>query len=179
MSKKTLLLIAGVAIMLTGATSAYAYHEGWDGWFNSGTLYYNSKTYTISGSCFCADDSTFSVTVDTFYVTAVPRIAFICAAGYGDSIFVYIDVTFTGWKYTGQSGTKAGAGSWSGSGYSNRLMTNKLFDFWGTWASTGNHFYYRPSPPTYTADWVVTGSNPLNAVTGGGTCSGSRTYYIP
>lgn len=31
MSKKTLLLIAGVALMLTAATSAYGYREGWTG----------------------------------------------------------------------------------------------------------------------------------------------------
>jgi len=167
--------------MLVGAASAYGddyTHEEWDGWFNSGTLHYNSKNYTIVESYGMVDDSTYiSLTRDTFYLT-IDVLTFVCAAGYNDSIFVCIP-TFTGGKEYGTSGTHEGSGLWSGSGYSDNSAEpeTKLFDFWSTWASTGNDFNYNTSPPTYTADWDVTGSNPIGVVTGGGTCSGQRTYY--
>jgi hypothetical protein len=179
MSKKTLLLIAGVAIMLAGATSAHAYHEIWDGWFDSGSLHYNSKTYTVVENNLIVNDSTYSPTRDTFYLT-VDVIAFVCAAGYNDSIFVCIP-TFTGGKETGTSGTHLGDGSWSGSGYSDRSATNKLFDIWGTWGTyiDPDCFNYGGLPPIYDADWRVIGSNPEGFVTGSGTCSGQRTYYSP
>jgi len=178
---KKLLLIAAIAVMLVGAASAYGddyTHETWDGWFNSGTLHYNSKNYTIVESYNTVDDSTYTLTPphrDTFYLT-VDALTFVCAAGYNDSIFVCISA-FTGGKEYGTSGTHEGSGFWSGSGYSDNSGETKLFDFGGTWASTGNHFNYDSEPdPTYTADWDVTGSNPPG-ITGDGTCSGYRTYY--
>ncbi len=178
---KTLLIIAAVAVMLVAATNAYGYHEQWDGWFRSGTLTYNDTTYTVVESYGTVDDSTYIFPPpprpgrDTFYLT-VDVLTFMCAAGYNDSIFVGISA-FTGGKEYGTSGTHEGSGSWSGSGYSDRSGGTKLFDFWGTWASTGNHFNYDSEPdPTYTADWDVTGSNPPG-ITGDGTCSGERTYY--
>ncbi len=186
MPKKALLVIAAVAVMLMAATSAYGddyTHERWDGWFNSGHLNYNSKTYTIVESYRMVEDSTYTFPPpprpgrDTFYLT-VDVLTFVCAAGYNDSIFVCIP-TFTGGKEYGTSGTHEGSGLWSGSGYSDNSAEpeTKLFDFWGTWASTGNDFNYDSEPdPTYTADWDVTGSNPPG-ITGDGTCSGHRTYY--
>ncbi len=173
---KKLLLIAAVAVMLLGATNAYGYYEGWDGWFNSGTLVYDSKNYTIVESYNTVDDSTYTrfplPDRDTFYLT-VDVLTFVCAAGPDDSIFVGIS-TFTGGKEYGTSGTHEGSGFWSGSGYSDNSGETKLFDFGGTWASTGNDFNYNTRPPTYTASWLV---NPLGVVTGSGTCSGERTYY--
>ncbi len=177
MSKK-LLLIAAVAVMLVGATSAYGYYEGWNGWFKDGYLNYNSKRYTIVESYNTVDDSTYIPPSpphrDTFYLT-VDALTFVCAAGYNDSIFVGISA-FTGGKDYGTSGTHEGSGLWSGSGYSDNSGESKLFDFWGTWDTddAGDYFDYNPRTPTYTADWDV---NPLGAVTGDGTCSGERTYY--
>jgi len=181
MSKK-LLLIAAIAVMLAGATSAYGddyTHERWDGWFNSGHLNYDSKTYTIVESYSTVDDSTYiPENRDTFYLT-VDVLTFVCAAGYNDSIFVCISA-FTGGKEYGTSGTHEGSGSWSGSGYSDRSAEpeTKLFDFGGTWDTddANDYFNYNPRTPTYNADWDVTGSNPPG-ITGDGTSSGERTYY--
>jgi len=178
MSKK-LLLIAAVAVMLMAATSASAYYyESWDGWFNSGTLAYNDTAYTIvGGSCLTVDDYTLDPPSDrdTFGIwIQIPRIAFVCVAGSGDSIFVYI-ATFTGGKEYGTSGTKEGEGYWDGDGSQRNEYGQlvKIFDFWGTWSAT---FNYSSDPSTYSGTWTVTGSNPPG-VTGGGTCSGHRTYY--
>jgi len=169
---KTLLIIAAVAVMLMGATSASAYYEGWDGWFNSGSLDYDSKTYEYVEGGIGVDDSTVTaVRRDTFYRTAIPAIAFVCAAGPGDSIFVYI-ATFTGGKATGEIST-TGTGLWTGEGYSDRVKNNWLFDFGGTWET---YFNYRPDPPTCEGTWTVTGSFPPNVVTGSGGISGERTY---
>jgi len=188
MSKITkALLIAAVAVMLVGATNAYAYHEVWDGWFNSGSLDYDRKTYEYVESYNIVDDSTYIAgRRDTFYRESIPAIAFVCAAGYDDSIFVYI-ATFSGGKEYGTSGTHEGDGVWTGLGYSDRSKEPMyyLFDFGGTWDTDDGNDYFDYTdcpcppggPPTYSADWDVTSSNPPNVVTGGGTSSGERTYY--
>ena len=179
MSKK-LLLIAAVAVMLVGATSAYGYYEGWNGWFKDGYLNYNSKRYTIVESYNTVDDSTYiPLTLDTFYLT-VDVLTFVCAAGYNDSIFVCIP-TFTGGKPYGTTGEKDGWGFWSGAGYSDRSAEpeTKLFDFGGTWEV---EFDYTPLPhddPTCEGTWMVTWSGWPVPVGGIGSSSGERTYYIP
>lgn len=156
-NKTPFLVIGAVVLMLAAVTDTNAYHETWDGWFNSATLYYDGKTYSyVEGEILIEDVS--GLTRDTFYVNAVPRIAFICAAGYNDSIFVYIDTTITGGKETGQSGTKEGSGSWSGSGYSNRLTTDKLFDFGGTWEAEFEYTDFYPLEGTCEGSWRATWS---------------------
>lgn len=179
MSKTTkALLIAAVAVMLVGATNAYGYEEGWDGWFTDGYLDCNDKTYDYVEGDNVVDDSTNNLgTVDLFYRLSIPAIAFVCAAGWNDSIFVYI-ATFTGEKEYGLSGTHDGSGFWTGSGYSDRAKTTNLFDFGGTWEAT---FDYTPLPendPIYEGTWLVTWSWPV-PVGGIGSSSGERTYYIP
>ena len=179
MSKKTLLIIAAVAVMLMGATNAYGYHEIWNGWVNSGTLYYDSKTYRYVEGGMEVDDSTYifpsppSPGLDTFGIwTSIPRIAFVCAAGDYDSIFVYISRVWGGKPY-GTSGQIDGSGFWSGEGYSNRDMKqeHQLFTFGGTWEATFDY-----GPKTYEGTWMKTWSD-TPGVSGSGTCSGKRTYY--
>ncbi|TKJ41353.1 hypothetical protein CEE36_08540 [candidate division TA06 bacterium B3_TA06] len=184
MSKKTLLIIAAVAVMLVAATNAYGddySYESWDGWFNSGELDYNGKTYTIVWSVLEVDDSTYTISPphrDTFGIwVKIPAVAFVCVARPGDSIFVYIDTLTTGGKEYGTSGTKEGEGYWYGDGsqYNEHGQLVKIFDFGGTWEAT---FNYNTEPdPTYEGTWMVTWSGWPVLVTGDGTCSGKRTYY--
>ncbi|MBA7628331.1 hypothetical protein ES703_35810 [subsurface metagenome] len=163
------LLIAAVAVMLVAATSAYSYYETWDGWFNSGNLYYNSKTYSYVEGGIGVDDSTTRIGMDLFYRTTIPRIAFVCAAGYRDSIFVYID-EFGGAKEYGQSGTTEGIGSWSGIGYADRAGSTMLFYFGGSWEAEFD--YTDPPDGTYEGTWRETQSS-IPGVRGSGTSSGS------
>jgi hypothetical protein len=175
---KKLLIIAAVAVMLVGATSAYGDYteEGWNGWWLSGTLTYNSHDYTAVDTGYVSD-STFSDTTDTFYLPQDVIVNFIYVVGEIEDTIEFEDTMFTGRKPTGESGTKEGSGVWSGLAIHRRSgFPPDTFTIWGTWESTGNHFNYNTRPPTYTASWLVTGSYP-DGITGGGTCSGYRTYY--
>lgn len=173
MSKKTLLIIAAVAVMLAGATSAYGYDETWDGWFNSGYIIYGGHEFTSVGSD-CVSDSTIDFKPDDFYLPNDAIVDFV----YGSDTITLGVSGFTGSKPRGQSGTKEGSGGWSGMA----ILTIPglppvVFDtVEGTWRSTYPHFNYDSEPdPTYTASWLVTRSVP-DGITGGGTCSGQRTY---
>ncbi len=177
---KTLLLIAAVAMMLMAATSAYGYYETWDGWWYSGTLTYNSHDYTAVDSGYVSDSS-FTEFTDTFYLPQDVILNFIYVIGEIEDTIEFEDTVFTGSKPTGDSGTKEGSGVWLGTAILRRSgLPPVVFDsVWGTWWSTGNHFNYNTRPdPTYTASWLVTGSDP-DGITGGGTCTGTGTGYLP
>ncbi|MCK4334044.1 hypothetical protein KAX06_04580 [candidate division WOR-3 bacterium] len=179
MPKKALLVIAAVAVMLVAATSAYGYDEMWSGWWYSGTLTYNSHDYTAVDSGYVSD-STFSDTTDTFYLPQDVIVNFIYVVGEIEDTIEFEDTVFTGSKPTGQSGTKEGSGVWSGLAIHRRSgFPPDTFTIWGTWDTddANDYFDYNPRTPTYSADWDVTGSNPPGVITGGGTCSGYRTYY--
>jgi len=181
MSKKTLLIIAAIAVMLMAATSAYGYYEDWDGWFNSGYLTYGGNEFTSIGGWDVVSDSTIDDKPDDFYLLNDAMVDFVYDGGwYEDTITLGVS-GFTGSKPTGQSGQKEGSGGWSGMA----ILTIPdlppvVFDtVEGTWDTddAGDYFDYDSRPdPTYTADWDVTGSVP-DGITGGGTCSGHRTYY--
>lgn len=177
--KKTSLLIAAVAVMLLSATSAQAYYETWDGWFYSGNLYISGYTYTRVGtSTGSASDSSQAVYRDTFY-SFTPNaggIVFVCDI-LTDTIYLSIS-TMKGGKTTGQSGTKPGDGTWSGSALV-RGTRHEPYSFTsvsGTWDTQDppQCFDYTASPPTLLAGWDVTGSTPPG-LSGYGTCNGVRT----
>ncbi|MEA3311792.1 MAG: hypothetical protein U9Q76_06195 [candidate division WOR-3 bacterium] len=175
---KTLLLIAAIAVMLVGATSAYGYHEAWDGWFSWGILYYEDSAYTCSSPGGTVYDST-AGTVDNFYFSGgIPVAAFVCSA-INDTIYLTVSSS-TGSKTTGQSGTKEGNGDWSGSavrrGPSHPPQTFSLVrGTWDTQDTEGQtrYFDYRPATPTYSARWNVSYSIPWG-ITGRGGSSGYR-----
>ncbi|MCK4334703.1 hypothetical protein KAX06_07995 [candidate division WOR-3 bacterium] len=174
---KKLLIIAAVAVMLAGATSAYGYWEQWSGWWYSGTLTYNSHDYTAVDFGYVSDSS-FSRETDTFYLPQDVIVNFIYVVGEIEDTIEFENTVFTGSKPTGQSGTKEGSGVWLGMAILRRSgLPPVVFDtVEGTWRSTYPHFNYDTRPPTYTASWLVTRSVP-DGITGGGTCSGHRTYY--
>jgi len=159
MPKKTLLVIAAVAVMLVAATSAYGYHEVWDGWFNSGYLTLDSDTFDYVEGQSTVEDYT-AGSVDSFTIWAIPYRSFYCATtGYTIRLWV---TTATGWKYTVQEGQKeAYDGGWTGEAILYRpLLPDDLdFDVWGTWGSTYPHFNYNTD--SYTAWWRVSNSRPL------------------
>jgi hypothetical protein len=181
---KKLSIIAAVAVMLAAATSAHAYYEWWEGWFNSGwlilstpspprvdTFYYTTGQSTLVD---CTDGD-----VDEFYVPSVTPSTFTCSTQ-GPYMGCYIKVWSnpSGSKDTGQEGQKEvnrGA-TWTG--------TAKLyqpgkdpedFNVSGTW-DTGTsiddmYFDYDPETPTYSAHWVMNYSNP-DGLTGEGGSAG-------
>ena len=179
MSKK-LLIIAAIAVMLMGATSAYGYYEGWNGWFNSGYLRYGGNDFTSGGSGIVSDSTLILEEEDDFYLKANASVDFVYDGGwYEDTITLGIS-RFFGSKPTDQSGQKEGSGGWSGMAILRRSgLSPDTFTVVGTWRSTYPHFNYDSEPdPTYTASWLVTGSVP-DGITGGGTCSGTRSSYLP
>ncbi len=179
MSKKTLLLIAGVILVLAAATSAYGYREAWDGWFRTGTLYYNGHAYvnTETTTYGTAGDSTIGAR-DTFFEFTWPaQKAFVYSTDH-DTIYLSIS-EFTGSKEYLQSGTKEGNGVWSGSAVrSNNGTETTWTTVSGTWDTNDGTecFDYTTEPDSYTAGWDVTYSNPggANALTGWGTSYGER-----
>jgi hypothetical protein len=182
MRTKKLLLIAAIAVMLAAATSAYGYHEVWDGWWSSGWIDYNDHLYTQSGEGGYIRDYTYSATRDTFYFgAAMALIPFVCEE-IDDTICLELPLSETyGGKETGTEDTKEGEGEWSGTGY--HLEDHELvwiFDILGTWYSTApNHFNYDSRPdPTYTAESPSTGSNPPG-VRARGYSRGYRSYFDP
>lgn len=153
--------------MLTAATSAYGYHETWNGWYTTGTLYYNNNAYSWSNPGLSASDSTIG-SRDTFYQSGTwGTMPFVCDA-IDDTIYLVVN-SFTGGKPTGESGTKDGAGTWAG-GYL-IASTRSSGSISGTWSAT---FDYTQVTPSYSGTWTRTASSPDN-ITGGGTSSGTRT----
>jgi len=175
---KTLIVIAAVAVMLVAATSAYGYYEQWNGWWYSGTLTYNSHDYTAVDSGYVSDSK--GVLTDEFYLPQDVIVNFIYVIGEIEDTIEFEDTMFTGSKPTGDSGTKEGSGVWSGMAILRRSgLPPVVFDtVEGTWRSTYPHFNYDTRPPTYTASWLVTHSVP-DGLTGGGTCTGTGTGYLP
>jgi hypothetical protein len=178
---KKLLVIAAVAVMLVGATRAYGYYEVWNGWFNSGYLTLDSDTFDYVEGQSTVEDTT-AGSVDSFTIHAIPYRSFYCATtGYTIRLWV---TGASGWKYTDQEGQKqAYNGAWSGLAILRRSgLPPVVFDtVEGTWNTTeeaGDCFNYGGRPPTYSASWVVTRSVP-DGLTGGGTCSGTRSSYLP
>jgi len=172
---KKLLLIAAVAVMLMGATNAYGYWESWDGWFISGTLTYGGNDFTSVGGWDVVSDSTITDKPDDFYLKVNVCVYFVYGS---DTIMLGID-GFTGSKETDTTGTKEGSGGWLGSAILRRSgLPPDTFTVEGTWNTrdAGDYFDYGGRPPIYSAEWVVTRSVP-DGITGGGTCSGQRTYY--
>jgi hypothetical protein len=184
MGKNKALFLAVVIAVLATATTAFGYHERWNNWFSAGTLTYNRNDYTKAGS-FPRDtiyDSTYSPSRDTFYHPLIQQgdtltIRFVYSAD-NDTIFLYIG-SITGGKNTGTSGTKEGNGIWSGRAIRTK---NGVETTWssvsGTWdtADANDYFNYNTTPPSYSAKWNVTSSDPTG-LTGGGTFGGERTYY--
>jgi hypothetical protein len=186
-NKKTLLLIAGVAIMLAAATSASAYLEYWEGWFNSGYLKYKGYTFNYTEGESTLEDHTVG-DVDSFSVSAITSSTFTCSTQ-GPYMGCYIKVWSnpSGSKDTGQEGQKEvnrGA-TWTG--------TAKLyqpgkdpedFNVWGTWDTddAGDYFDYTDcpcppgGPPTYSAHWEMSGSNP-DRLRGKGGSAGELVDY--
>jgi len=168
---KKLLLIAAIAVMLVGATSAYGYYESWNGWFNSGYLRYGGNDFTSVGGWDVVSDSTIDEELDDFYLKVNVCVHFVYGS---DTIMLGID-GFTGSKETDTTGTKEGSGDWLGSA----ILTIPglppvVFDtVEGTWRSTYPHFNYDTRPPTYTASWLVTRSVPAG-ITGAGGSAGER-----
>jgi len=164
---KTLLLIAAVAVMLVGATSASAYYEWWDGWFSSGELTYLEATFDyVEGEGMLRDTTAGSV--DSFLVPIITPSTFTCAAtGY----YIKLWPGASGSKPTGQRGQKevnVGA-TWAGHailyilGPPNPPQTVVFDSVWGTWNTTseaGDCFDYGGIPPIYSAHWYVVGSTP-------------------
>jgi hypothetical protein len=181
-NKKTLLLIAGVAIMLAAAINAYAYTERWNGWFNSGYLEYDGYTFNYTTGESTLEDHTYG-SVDSFSVSAVTPSTFTCSTG-GECHGYYIKVWSdpSGCKDTGQEDQKEVKGNPTWTGYA--ILYNNMhrfvddFDVGGTWNTSagGDYFDYDPETPTYSAHWTLSISDPLG-ITGDGGSAGDRTYY--
>ncbi|MBA7600430.1 hypothetical protein ES703_07482 [subsurface metagenome] len=190
MSKKTLLVIAAVAVMLVAATNASAYCEAWTGWFNSGYLEYFGATFEYTNGEGRLEDRTYG-SVDSFYITTVTPSTFTCTRT-GCTIKLWV-TTPSGSKDTGQEGQKqVDEAEWSGNAI--RIIPQPppnppkidTFTVWGTWNTTdepGDYFDYTmcpcpPDTPTYSAHWIASYSSPLG-ITGEGDSAGDRIYYSP
>jgi len=173
------LLIAAVAVMLVAATSASAYYERWEGWFNSGHLFYGDDTYDYVEGEGVLEDRTYG-SVDSFFVSAVCISTFSCTEK-GWTIKLWPGAS--GYKYTGQSEQKqVEDGAWTGFA---RLYRPELpdveFTVGGTWNTTdepGDCFNYWGRPYIYSAHWVLSESDPLD-LRGAGGSAGERIYYSP
>lgn len=178
--KKTSLLIAAVAVMLLSATSAQAYYETWDGWFNGGYLYYGGYYYYyVAGTGGGEADDRSDSPRDTFYdfTPNAGGIKFVNSY-LADTIFLSISTMYGG-KVTGTSGEKEGSGTWAGTAIRRKNTVETTFtSVTGIWNTTYQYdcFDYDNSPPTYEAHWTVTGSDP-DGLDGYGSSSGQRTSY--
>jgi hypothetical protein len=177
---QTILIIAAVAVMLVGATSASAYYERWDGWVNSGSLEYGDDTYNYVEGQGTIEDNT-DGSLDTFFITSVPYRSFYCTTtGYSIRLWVH---TATGCKDTGQEDQKEvdENATWTGTAklYDDENHPIQTFNtVVGTWDTSagGDYFDYDPETPIYSAHWVASYSSP-SGITGEGGSEGDRTYY--
>ncbi|TKJ38487.1 hypothetical protein CEE36_10615 [candidate division TA06 bacterium B3_TA06] len=184
MSKKTLLIIAAVAVMLVGATSAYGYYEHWNGWFNSGYLKYLGATFDYTTGSGVLEDRTFG-DVDSFFVNAVDVSTFTCESGEFAGYYIMLYPDASGWKYTGQRGHKeAHNGGWTAQAFLHIPSTPPQtveFTAEGTWdtgtSHDGYYFNYYPATPTYSAKWYFVGSTLPGLQEGKGGCEGDRVLY--
>ncbi|TET23029.1 MAG: hypothetical protein E3J71_03830 [Candidatus Stahlbacteria bacterium] len=172
------LLIAAVAVMLVGATSAYGYHETWNGWFNSGELTYLGATFKYTEGEGVLRDTT-DGDVDRFLVPTVTPSTFTCESGEWEGYYIKLWPGASGWKYTGQSEQKeAYDGGWTGFA---RLyipfVKPDTFNVEGTWDTDdfGDYFSYGGIPPIYSAEWDITNSD-LDRLDGAGGSEGERVY---
>jgi hypothetical protein len=99
---KTLLLIAGVAIMLAGATSAYGYLERWEGWFNSGYLICLDSRFDYTTGSGTLEDMT-DGSDDYFFVSSVTPSTFTCESGEYAGYYIMLWPDASGSKPTGQA----------------------------------------------------------------------------
>jgi len=170
-NKSISLTFIAVMLMAVAATTAFAYKEGWTGWFSSASFTYNRNTYTNSGSGGNLYDSTIS-TRDTFYLGTIGSFPLV----YGTDTMWLAPATSmdstSGGKSTGQT-TTSGSGNWFCYGYVK--STSDSFTVWGTWSGT---FTYPGGTPYYSASGTRTGSNGAY-VTGGFSSSGTRFWYSP
>ncbi|TKJ37902.1 hypothetical protein CEE36_10970 [candidate division TA06 bacterium B3_TA06] len=182
MSKKALIVIAAVAVMLVAATNAYGYWELWNGWFNSGHLTFVESPYFdyVEGEGILEDLT--DEDVDTFFVSAVCISTFTCTEK-GYTIKLWPGAS--GSKPTGQRGQKEvneGA-TWTGFArfyYGSQILVE--FDVVeGTWDTNDyyDYFNYVPDPPTYSANWYFGSSNPPGFTGGKGGSAGERIDYSP
>jgi hypothetical protein len=173
MSKKTLLIIAAVAVMLAGATSAYGYQEYWEGWFNSGYLILSTSSpprvdtfhYTTGESIL--EDHTVG-DVDEFHVPSVTPSTFTCYTEPYMGCYIKVWSNPSGSKDTGQEDQKEvnrGA-TWTGTAILYQPGKDpEEFDVEGTWNTedAGDCFDYTDYPEedaTYSAHWVMNYSDP-------------------
>ena len=185
MPKKPLLIIAAVAVMLVGATSAYGDYtqEIWNGWFSWGTLTYDDYNYYYSADGGVVLDTVNDAgTYDLFYLTQQAQLveAFVCSQ-LDDTIYLavsYVD----GSKPHGESGQKeVDDGGWSGSAVRRKNEVETIFSsVEGTWDTDEEDDYFDytmcpcpPNTPTYSGKWYVTDSTP-SGLTGDGGSSGYR-----
>lgn len=91
-----------------------------------------------------------------------------------NTYYIYLSVTsFTGGKPTGQSGTKEGSGTWSGTAICTVDDPDKEYDVYGTWdtGTPNDDYYFNYNNNTYSALWEITGGD-MGHPTGGGTSYG-------
>lgn len=182
---KNLMLVVAVAVMLAGATSAYAYSEKWEGFFGSGTITYNDTTYTYTYATEEAPSYiyawTYDANVDSITGSNLNNYrGFFYYVEDGDTldslVVKLVDYgsykKVLGTKATGTSGTKEGDGTWTGH------CTNKSFYLRGTWDTTGDNedFDYTVTPPTGNGGWDVTWSS-AQGVSGSGLWAMKRSWY--
>jgi len=178
MNTKKLLIITAVAVMLVGATNAYAYHEWWDGWFNSGDLEYLGATFEYTEGSVVLEDLKYG-SVDSFFVSAISAvITFTCESGIYKDYYIKLWPGASGSKNTGQSGQKEvnpGA-TWTGFAkfyYGSEILVE--FDVvrgtWDTGDEEDGYYFNYPYPigtPTYSAHWVLSYSTPPGLTGDGG-----------
>lgn len=178
-------LLAAILI-LTAATSAQAYTEKWSGgWFFSGTITYNSTTWTYDHLNTIVDSYiytwTYDASVDSITGNNVgDHRAIFYNSDKSDSLIITLSdyssyKKLLGTKTTGTSGTKEGSGTWSA------YCSNKGFYLGGTWDTNGAtaYFNYNVTPPTGNGAWTMTWTSSASCTAGSGTWGIVRTEYNP
>jgi opacity protein-like surface antigen len=175
---KKLSIIAAVAATLAAATSASAYHETWNGWFNSGYLTYMNNTFDYTSGEGELEDMT-DGDDDEFFVSATDVSTFTCQSGQFQGYYIMLYPDASGSKPTGRSGHKEAEGdpspTWTATGFlhipSSPPETIE-FTASGTWDTgtprDGYYFNYPnpPATPTYSAYWHL-GDSDLEGLTEG------------
>jgi len=184
---KKLLLIAAIAVMLVGATSASAYYESWDGWFNSGYLKYLGATFDYTEGEGILTDTT-AGSVDSFLVPTITPSTFTCESGDFEGYSIQLWPGASGRKPTGQSGQKEVHDNATWSGYARLYIPQPPdppqevdFTVEGTWNTRAGDdcFNYGGRPPIYSAHWYFGSSDPPGFTGGEGGSEGDRIRYVP